>query len=901
MTVLSKLARHPGATRTAARRGAVVVQPTYAAVSGSTGFRCGESAARAGAAPLLGKKNSGAAENQYYFSEQNQVRLFCSALRTATKELAAVLQAPDDVVLLDTMTEQASVGKSDQMSENTSSTDGAAASSEPTTSSPEAGEEVAQQTKMLLDDVEAALAWMQGTRPAGNKNCASEHAPTDDKTAKTNATDGATENTAESSNTTGTTNENKLSQQPPQENFSTTVPHVHERLNLFLAFCKKRSCNSPVSQQEENFVTKIGKLWSAALESTQFHPIPEPFVGPRTTSSYPQNIAVVFDSLDHAMVRMLQGYRVLLLQSTRCTGRATGENDLVDEQAALSEMNPDHFAVLKIAPGNGPQPTAQEAEQMLRPLLKRAACLDNDIFRLREKAVLEGKNYNLLLQAPLDVTDLSLPSVFHGLQRRAFVEWKDKKEDFYRYELADRADELLSLLHPNEQESFHNLLSTFFELLHGFYCDKKGGTGTSGAASSETETSLGCGSSSDNNGKTLSSAGGDQSAVVPQFRKNLHICLQSETSLPDALVKLAVLADACPPEMFLGDADENTPSSPCLNLHVFDKVEKRKDPIRGFLRMLSKRPDIWKIHYYNGNEQSSTSSSGAAREPTANTREQSGDHDKKNFDAVAEKIKIGAMAQTTSDAGAPAAIFLGMQDIHLLPKTFQAVIAGQENAFLYRGFPRDALSLLKLVMGNTKQEGSGEMLAGRGGSSLTLPPCDLIKAIEHRDEFEDFPDDFPDDDDRMMRDMGVSEDDFGEEEELDADEDDEETAEAGDEDQQYKSMQDSTALEAESPPATEKLSSEAESADLKMTPEFGSGMMKTSEPATVLEKRNRSGDHHDVAAQEGTIKSSEDKSSEEEQAAGEAQRTVPAEEILHGSKQPADTARNSTVKQVQKA
>ncbi len=60
----------------------------------------------------------------------------------------------------------------------------------------------------------------------------------------------------------------------------------------------------------------------------------------------------------------------------------------------------------------------------LFPLLKRAACLDNDIFRLREKAVLEGKNYNLLLQAPLDVTDLSLPSVFHGLQRRAFVEWK---------------------------------------------------------------------------------------------------------------------------------------------------------------------------------------------------------------------------------------------------------------------------------------------------------------------------------------------------------------------------------------------------------------------------------------------------------------------------------------------
>ncbi len=87
-----------------------------------------------------------------------------------------------------------------------------------------------------------------------------------------------------------------------------------------------------------------------------------------------------------------------------------------------------------------------------------------------------------------------------------------------------------------------------------------------------------------------------------------------------------------------------------------------------------------------------------------------------------------------------------MQDIHLLPKTFQAVIAGQENAFLYRGFPRDALSLLKLVMGNTnKQEGSGgELLAGRGGSSFTLPPCDLIKAIEHRDEFEDFPDDFPD-------------------------------------------------------------------------------------------------------------------------------------------------------------
>ncbi len=210
---------------------------------------------------------------------------------------------------------------------------------------------------------------MQGTRPAGNKNCASERTPADDKTAKTNATDGATEseNTAGSSNSTVTTNENKLSQERPlQDNFSTTVPNVHERLNLFLAFCKNRSCNSPpVSQQEENFVTKIGKLWSAALESTQFHPIPEPFVGPRTTSSYPQNIAVVFDSLDHAMVRMLQGYRVLLLQSTRCTGRATGENDLVDEQAFFSEMNPDHFAVLKIAPGNEAQPSAQEAEQMV--------------------------------------------------------------------------------------------------------------------------------------------------------------------------------------------------------------------------------------------------------------------------------------------------------------------------------------------------------------------------------------------------------------------------------------------------------------------------------------------------------------------------------------------------------
>ncbi len=188
------------------------------------------------------------------------------------------------------------------------------------------------------------------------------------------------------------------------------------------------------------------------------------------------------------------------------------------------------------------------------------------------------------------------------------------------------------------------MLSTFFELLHGFYCDKKGTA--SGAASSEiTGTSLGSDPSSDKTDKTAS-AGGNQTAVAPQFRKNLHICLQSETSLPDALVKLAVLADACPPEMFLGDADENTPScSPCLNLHVFDKVEKRKDPIRGFLRMLSKRPDIWKIHYYNGNEQSSTSSSGAARKPTAtNTPKlQSGEHDKKSFDAVAEKI--GAMAQ----------------------------------------------------------------------------------------------------------------------------------------------------------------------------------------------------------------------------------------------------------------
>ncbi len=160
-----------------------------------------------------------------------------------------------------------------------------------------------------------------------------------------------------------------------------------------------------------------------------------------------------------------------------------------------------------------------------------------------------------------------------------------------------------------------------------------------------------------------------------------------------------------------------------------------------------------------------------------------------------------------------------------------------------------------------------------------------------------------DDDDRMMRDMGVSEDDFGDEEELDADEDDEErTTEAGDEDQQYKSMQDSTALEAESPAATEELSSEAESSDWKMTPEFGSGM-KTSEPAAVLEKRNRSGDHlHDVAAQEGTINSGEGtrtKQSEEEQAAGEAQKTVPAEEI-HGSRQPADDTSDSTVK-VQKA
>ncbi len=167
MTVLSKLARHPGTTRTAARGGGVVVQHTTAAISGSAGFRCGASAAKSRVSLMgsnCGPDNQFSDQNhhlQNVFQQQEvQIRLFCSALRTATKELAAVLQAPDDVVLLDKMsTEEASAAKDPASEINTSiSIEGG-----PTASSPEAGEvsppeagEVAQQTKMFLDDVEGS-------------------------------------------------------------------------------------------------------------------------------------------------------------------------------------------------------------------------------------------------------------------------------------------------------------------------------------------------------------------------------------------------------------------------------------------------------------------------------------------------------------------------------------------------------------------------------------------------------------------------------------------------------------------------------------------------------------------------------------------------------------------------
>ncbi|CAD7971834.1 unnamed protein product [Amoebophrya sp. A25] len=518
------------------------------------------------------------------------------------------------------------------------------------------------------------------------------------------------------------------------------MKHPPERVKAFETFVARsilrHTAEGTSSESMKAFANSISRAWTAALESTQFHP----------RGNKGNEMALVFAGENHllkvlltAAVRALEGYgKVAILASS------TAHCEELKEMLMQIGGSGPTTGSLPILLSNTPSLVVDgerepDSDVIVKKLLSTAACFDFAPASVRKMAVDAG-NCRVLLPQTLDVENDSLQSITHGLQRRAAADWKDRKEDFYRYEMADRADELLSLLPPAAQKPFQDMLSGVFELIRTFYPTQE--HPDSCMADNDRAAAEGASDSLLRKDHTL------------RFRPNIHFCLQSDgSSLPNALTKMAVLADAMPPEVFAAakkDPQSQSQQGPPLTLHLLSHkgastadVTWNKDPLRGFLRMLKRRPDVWRVVEKQidvDNRQSGCSAS--------------------PWDAIS--------FDSTPDHKAPDAmfcppLFVGVRDPHLLPQSFQHRLAEAEGAIL-PDFPTDCLSLLRLfTVEQTVADADGRPVA-----SLTLPPSELIQAFEPPEEdFADFGDDFGDDD-KLLSGLGAGDED--EDDEMDDEE-----------------------------------------------------------------------------------------------------------------------------------